>query len=110
MREAAWRHRRDGEILDVAGERDSARRRSEADVDELLDVDRPMEVGGLRNGRRNRHASGVDRLPSIMAIDATSHFANQYGSQTLASNFLVDTQEVDLRWKYAKRIVHPPFG
>lgn len=90
-------YRGDLEVLDVAGERDAAGRSSEADVDELLDVEGSVEVGGFRDGRGDLDSRGVDGLPAIVAIDATRDFADENGGESLASDFLVDAEEVHLR-------------
>lgn len=85
------------EKLDVAGESDAARRSSEADVDELLNVEGSVEVSGFRDGRGDLDSRGVDGLPAVVAIDATRDFADENGRQALASDFLVNAEEIDLR-------------
>ena len=90
-------YRGDLEVLDVAGERDAARRSDEADVDELLDVEGSVEVGRFRDWRGDLDSRGVDGLPAVVAIDATRDFANEDRGESLASDFLVDAEEIHLR-------------
>lgn len=85
------------EVLDVAGERDAARRSGEADVDELLDVESSVEVGRFRDWRGDLDSRGVDGLPAVVAIDATRDFADEDRGESLASDFLVDAEEIHLR-------------
>ena len=98
------------EVLDVAGERDAARRSGEADVDELLDVEGSVEVGGLGDWRGDLDSRGVDGLPAIVAIDAARDFADENGREALASDFLVDAEEIHLRVNRKSGDVHPPCG
>lgn len=65
-------------------------------IDELLrvQVSMPVLCGGPRRGERS--ARSVDGLPLVAQIDTSSHFTDQGRSETLITEFLVHTEEVNL--------------
>lgn len=96
MAERLQEYRRNLQILDVTRERDATRRGGKADLDELFHVEGSVVVGCFRDGGGNRNARCIDSLPAIMAVDSTSDFADENRSQTLASNLLVNAEEIHL--------------
>mmetsp|Transcript_88909 Transcript_88909/g.226248 ORF Transcript_88909/g.226248 Transcript_88909/m.226248 type:complete len:221 (+) Transcript_88909:788-1450(+) len=68
----------------------------ETNIDELLRVQRAVVVAALRNGPWEHDAGSVDRLPNVLLVHAPCDLLDQDGSQALAPQLFVDTQEVDL--------------
>ena len=75
----------------------------EANLNELLGVDRSVEVTALSDVSRELHTSSVGGLPNVQAVHSAGHLADQNGRQALSSQLLVYAEEVDLG--HAHRLV-----
>lgn len=57
----------------------------EADVDQLLGVERAVVVAALTDRRGQHHTGRVDCLPHIGHVDAARDLADQHGRESLAA-------------------------
>ena len=72
------------------------RARAEADFIQLRPVQRAVVVPAGAYGPREHNATRVNGLPCPLQVDPAGDFLDQDGSEPLASQFLVDAEEVDL--------------
>mmetsp|Transcript_62819 Transcript_62819/g.132646 ORF Transcript_62819/g.132646 Transcript_62819/m.132646 type:complete len:304 (-) Transcript_62819:653-1564(-) len=82
--------------LDGPGHRHSGSQVGETDIDELLGVQGAVPVSAFGDRSGQHHASGVYCLPDVLPVHSAGNLLNKHRSQSLASQLLVDTEEVDL--------------
>lgn len=90
--------RRVGELVcaEHARDRRPARDGREARLDELLRVQRAVEVLTARDRRRQEHADGVDRLEDAAQVRAPGDLFDQQRREPPRAQLLVHAEEVDL--------------
>lgn len=82
--------------LYVPGHRRILWQRREPNLDELLRIKRSVIIGSGCNRRWNNYTSSINSLPNVTSIYSSRNLTNQHWRQSLRSQRLVDTKEVDL--------------
>jgi hypothetical protein len=83
-------------LLDHPRERLEPGHAGEAELNELLDVERAVEVLALRDGRGEVHAGRVDGLEDAGEMAAPGDLLDEDGGEALGPELLVHAEEVDL--------------
>ena len=87
---------RDSKRFGETRERLTARDVSEADIDELGRVERPMVVARDGDGRREDDAGRVDGLEDAVEVTPPRHLLDENRGKPLGPQLLVDNEKVDL--------------
>mmetsp|Transcript_52921 Transcript_52921/g.124249 ORF Transcript_52921/g.124249 Transcript_52921/m.124249 type:complete len:317 (-) Transcript_52921:275-1225(-) len=82
--------------LDGPGHCHARTKVGESNLDELLRVQGSVVISALTDRSWQDHASGVNRLPYILAIHAASYLLDKNWSQPFGAQLLVHAEEVDL--------------
>jgi hypothetical protein len=72
-------------------------KRTETALVKLLPINSAMEVSACADGFGKDDTGGVESLPDLVEVAASGNLLNEYWRETLASELLVDGEEIDLR-------------